>query len=342
MLSRVAEALYWMSRYIERAEDITRMLSVNFDAMLETELEDEQLGWLPLIAASADQQIFHACFDKASAATATEFLLWHPANTNAVLACIMRARENARTVREQISSEMWAHINRLYFMVQDVNRAEVLRGPHEFFVQVRDGSQAFQGITTATMTHGEAYDFIQLGKFIERATETVYTLDMKYAVVNTLREGSPEANIQLIAMLKSCSAFEPFRRSHAAQMQAWRVAEYLLLSQEFPRAVCFCLHHCLEYVNAICGSRAEPVVTGLGRTTAGQLTPPQRAFGRLGAELEYLDIHEVLGDRFHGYLDQLQHRIGLAGEEVARTFFNTQVILPEAERQPSQQQQQQQ
>ena len=341
MLSRVAEALYWMSRYIERAEDITRMLSVNFDAMLETRLEDEQLGWLPLIAASADVDLFRACFDHANAATASEFLIWHPANVNGVLACIHRARENARSVREQISTEMWAHINRLYFLIKDVNRADVLRGPHDFFAAVRDGSQAFQGITAATMTHGEAYEFIRLGMHLERATETVYTLDMKYSVVNTLAEGSPEANIQLIAMLKSCSAFEPFRRSYASQLQAWRVAEYLLLSAEFPRAVCFGLNHCLMSVNTISGMGLG-ISLGMNRPAPGALTAPQRSFGRLAAELEYLDIHEVLGAAFHPYLHSLAQRITAAGEDVARAYFNTQVILAEPDMQPPQQQQQQQ
>lgn len=339
MLSRVAEALYWMSRYIERAEDITRMLSVNFDATLETRVEDEQLGWMSLIAANADADRFHDLFGKADARSATEFLLWHPANPNAVTACINRARENARSVREQISTEMWEHINRLYFLLRDINRGEVLRGPHTFFVEMRDGSQAFQGITNATMIHGEAYQFIELGKYIERAVETVYTLDMKYAVVNTLREGSPEANIQLIAMLKSCSAFEPFRRTHAAQLQAWRVADFLLLDREFPRAVLFCLDRSLHSVNTISGGSGGPGLTTASRPIPSQLTPPQRAFGRICAELEYLDIHEVLGDALHPYLEQISHRIDAAGEEIARTYFNTQLILPDQAMQPAQQQQ---
>jgi uncharacterized alpha-E superfamily protein len=338
VLSRVAESMYWMSRYIERAEDITRMLSVNFDAMLESGLEDEQLGWLALIVASADVDMFHSCYDQVNATNVTEFLLWHPSNANAVLACINRARENARSIREQISSEMWAHINRLYFLGREMDRAEVLRGPHQFFAQIRDGSQAFQGITMATLTHGEPYEFIQLGKYIERASETVRTLDMKYGVVNLLREGSPEANIQLVAMLKSCSAFEPFRRSYAEQLQAWRVAEYLLLSREFPRAVSFCLDHCLICINAISGTSTS----GTRPPMSAQLTAPQRAFGRICAELEYLDIQSVLGTHFHEYLHQLLQRIDHAGEEVSRTFFNTQVILPEATDQPPQQPQQQQ
>ena len=341
MLSRVADALYWMSRYIERAEDITRMLSVNFDAMLGSGLEDEQLGWLRLVGASADRTTFQRCFPHATAAAATEFLLWHPDNVNAVMACVTRARQNARMVREQISSEMWEHINRLYFLVKDVNRSEVLQGPYAFFARVRDGSQAFQGIAAATMTHGEPYEFIQLGRHIERASETVSTLHMKYVVVNTLKDGSPEANVQLVAMLKSCSAFEPFRRTYAAQLQAWRVAEYLLLSPEFPRAVRFCLAHGLESVNAISRAGTGDEAAPGARPAPRQLTGPQRALGRICAELEYLDIHDVLGEPFHEYLHQLLRRIDAAGEEVARTFFSTQVILPELDARAAQQQQQQ-
>jgi uncharacterized alpha-E superfamily protein len=336
MLSRAAESLYWMSRYIERAEDITRLLSVNFETALEAHLDSKEAGWKAIITASGDETPFRASFSQFTARNVAEYLLWHPANPNAVAACINRARENARAAREQISTEMWEHINRLYFLVKDTNRGKALRGPHAFFEQVRDGSQAFQGITTATMMHGEPYEFIQLGKYSERAAETLFVLDLKFATVNALKPGSPEAAVQLIAMLKSCSAFEPFRRAFAAQMQAWRVADYLLLNREFPRAVLFCLTRGMRSMSTISNAN-EP---GASRPAALPSATAPRALGRLVAELEYLDIHEVLGEGFRAYLNQLQRRINAVGEEVARSYFNTQVILPDASPQPAQQQQQ--
>jgi uncharacterized alpha-E superfamily protein len=332
MLSRVAESLYWMSRYIERAEDLTRILAVNFLAQLDASQPDSPLAWQPLVAITGDEALFRECFGEFNAQTVTEFCLWHPANSNAVTACLTRARENARGVREQISSEMWEYLNRLYFLIRNADRAAVLNGPHEFFRQMRDGSQAFQGITAATMTHGEAFEFIQLGQYHERASETVRILDVKYAAANTLPEGSPEAALQLIATLKSCSAFEPFRKTHAAQLQAWRVAEYLLLNREFPRAVAFCLQRCLRAVNALAADPARPAPGGLP-------SGPQRAMGRMCAELDYVDILDLLRGNFHVYLNDLLKRINLAGDEITRAFFNTQVILPDPRAQQAQQQQ---
>ena len=331
MLSRVAESLYWMSRYIERAEDITRILTVNFHALLETRLEDTQQGWQSLVAITGDDPLFRQCFGEYNARTVSEFLLWHPANPNAVMACLTQARENARSVREQISIEMWEHINRLYFIIKEVNRSAVLRGPHDFFSQVRDGSQAFQGVTDATLTHGEGYEFIQLGKYLERAEKTVRILDVKYAAVNTLKEGTPEASLQLVAMLKSCSAFEPYRREHASLLLTARVAEYMLLSQNFPRAVLYCLLRAQRAVNTLGAETAQP---------ANQATSSSRTLGRMCAELQYLDIQDVLGEKMHPLLIRLLRWMNLVGDEITRGYFNTQVILPGPRSQQQQQQQQ--
>ncbi len=140
MLSRVAESLFWMARYIERAEDLTRLLAVNFNALLDTHSPEDALqGWQPLVNITGDEELFAADYQQTNAESVIDFLLWHPLNPNAVTACINRARENARSVREQISSEMWEQINRLYFLVRDANRAAVLANPSEFF-QVRSAT----------------------------------------------------------------------------------------------------------------------------------------------------------------------------------------------------------
>jgi uncharacterized alpha-E superfamily protein len=331
MLSRVAESLYWMSRYIERGEDLTRLLTVNFLALLDTGYGDGARGWEPIIAITGDAELFRSQFEKTDSGTASEFILWHPANPNAVVACINKARENARGVREQVSSEMWEHLNRLYFLVKDADHEAVLRGPHEFFAQIRSGSQAFQGVTAATMTHGEGYEFLQLGRYLERAEKTVRILEVKYADVSGLRDGSPEASLQLIALLRSCSAFEPFRRTAVGQLQTSRVAEFLLLSRDFPRAVLFCLNRCQRSLALIGAGPEAPAAT--------RQEGPERALGRLVAELQYLDVAEVLGAGMRPYLDSLLKRINGVHNEVTRTYFNTQVILPDPR--PQQQQQQQ-
>jgi len=328
MLSRVAETLYWMSRYVERAEDITRILTVNFNTELDAKVQDSQDVWRPIISLTGDEKLFSSHFDEYSARTVSEFLLWHSANQNAVTTCITLARENARSVREQISSEMWEHINRLYFLVRDLKREIGSRGPYEFFDQIRVGSQAFQGITTETMAHGEAYEFIQIGKHLERADKTVRIINVKYEAVNRL-SGGPEVSLQLIAMLRSCSAFEAFRKTQASQLHAARVAEFLLLSQEFPRAVSYCLQRALRSVNLISGDGGSK----------RNLLSPQRTLGRICSELGYLEIDEVLDQNMHPYLDRLLVSLNEAGIEITRTYFNTQVIAT-AQHPPRQQQSQ--
>jgi len=326
MLSRVADALYWMSRYVERAEDITRILTVNFHTLLDAKTEDAQ-AWSPIIAITGDEETFSRNFEECNARNVSEFLLWHPANPNAVTTCITLARENARSVREQVSSEMWEHLNRLYFLVRDIKREISARGPYEFFDKIRHGSQAFQGITNETMTHGEAYEFIQLGKHLERADKTVRIIDVKYASVNLLSEG-PDTSVQLIAMLRSCSAFEAFRKTQLSQLQAGKVAEFLLFNEEFPRAVAYCLQRALRSVSLMSGDGKHPV-------------GPHRSLGKVCSELDYTDIDEVLGPNMHTYLDRLLGQMNQAGDDITRTYFNTQVILP-SEYPPRQQQSQQQ
>jgi uncharacterized alpha-E superfamily protein len=329
MLSRVAESLFWLARYIERAEDITRLLAVNFNALLDVHPLAAQRGWQPVVAMTGDEALFAEVYGAADAQHAIEFLLWHPLNPNAVTACITRARENARGVREQISSEMWEQLNRLYFLVKDADRAAVLRSPNEFFQQVRDGSQAFQGVTLATMTHNEPYEFIRLGTHLERADKTVRILDARYGDVRGLADSSADAALQLIALLRSCSAFEPFRRAQGYSLQADRVMEFLLLNREFPRAVLFCVNRSLQSLEMLGETPSQPKVEH-----------PRRVLGRLSADLEYLAITEVLGDEMGKFLDGLLLRLNVAGDSIARTYFNTSVILPDER--PRQQQQQQQ
>jgi uncharacterized alpha-E superfamily protein len=315
-----------MSRYVERAEDITRILTVNFHMLLDAKTEDAQ-AWEPIIDITGDGDLFNGTYSECNARNVSEFLLWHPANPNAVTTCINHARENGRGVREQISSEMWEHLNRLYFLVKDIKREISARGPYEFFDKIRHGSQAFQGITNETMNHGEAYEFIQLGKHLERADKTVRIIDIKYASVNKLAEG-PESSLQLIAMLRSCSAFEAFRKAHLSQLQPAKVAEFLLFNQQFPRGVDYCLQRALRSITLMSEDSKHP-------------SGPHKALGRMCSELDYLDINEVLGANMHPFLNRLLSKINQAGDEITRTYFNTQVILP-AEYPPRQQQAQQQ
>lgn len=330
MLSRVAESLYWMMRYIERAEDLSRLLAVNFNALLDAQPSDARLGWESLVRINGDDTLFKDLYAEANAQSVIQFLFWEPLNTNSVAACITNARENARGVREQITSEMWEAVNRLYFLTRNAERADMQTNPTEFFRLVRDRAQAFQGITSATMTHGEPYRFIQLGLFLERADKTARILDAKYLYLNRFSQTSSEISLQLIALLRSCAAFEPYRRASAVQLDMENVVEYLLLSREFPRAVLFCLNVCLRTFEVIGEDSAIPVKSD----------SPRRTLGRLVADLEYLDMQEVLGENMNPFLSRFLVRLNSIGDDISRTYFNTSIILPDER--PRQQQQQQQ
>jgi uncharacterized alpha-E superfamily protein len=314
VLSRVADSLYWIARYMERAEDTSGLLHVNFHALLDTNVADHPEAWRQLIRITGQEALFAKHADVASARTVSEFLLWHPKNPDSVVANITRARENARGVREQVTTDMWQHLNRLYFSVRDVNKEAVLRAPHGFFARIRQSSHAFQGITKATMPHGEAYEFIELGTHLERAVQTARIVNIKHGVIAKSPPGGPAEAALLVALLKSCGAFEAIRKRESSQLQPQRVAEYLLLDRDFPRAVLFCLDTCLRAVTLISGDTGDP----------------QRALGRLCAQLAFFDHRELHARPIHELLNPLIYNIEAAGEEITRTYFHSRVVALDA------------
>jgi uncharacterized alpha-E superfamily protein len=310
MLSRVAESLYWTARYLERAEDVTRLLDVNFHALLDAQVEDRGQTWQQLLALLGDEPLYREHFDEYTAATVADFLLWHPGNPNAVASCVTQARENARSVREQISGEMWEAINRLFLLVRSANRATASRGPHGFFTQLREGAHLFQGATEATMVHGEPHEFIRLGFHIERATMTVRLVAARYPVAIALPEDTPARSTELIGLLKSCSAFEAYTKQIGTTLEPWPIAEFLVRSPDLPRAVLYCLRTCLGSVE---------------RISAGD-SPPRRILGRLCAELEYEEVQDLSGAAVRSSLAALLAGIHEAGSAITTAYFSSRVL----------------
>jgi uncharacterized alpha-E superfamily protein len=324
-----------MARYVERAEDLTRVLAVHALALIDLPGRDAERAFRALVAFLGDEETYAGSFTRYDGRSVGEYFLFHQGNPSSVVGSIARARENARAVREQISTEMWEHLNRLYFSVKDLRADDFAQAPYEFYRRVRDGSQAFQGITHATMTHNEAYFFLQLGKHLERASQTVRVLGMRYAAVSALEDGSPGATLELIAMLKACSAFEPFRQAAGSHLTTARVAEFLLTHRHFPRAVLFCLKSCADALGHI----AEPT----GRLPAAvRAARPRQLLGRLCADLEFLEIGDVLGEAMPPFLDGLLRRVHEVGDELAKTYFSTRLVIPRPRALPGPQEQQQQ
>src|SRR5262249_12498545 len=206
MLSRVAESLYWMARYVERAELVSRLLHVNFHTLLDADQPDRGDAWRRLLLLGGNDVVFREHFDEYTAQAVTEFLLWRPENPDAVVACVARARDNARGVRDQITSEMWEELNRLHLLLVTNPPGGHTRPERELFVRVRDGSHGLQGLIRSTLPRGEAYEFLELGAHIERADFTARILAVEYPVVAVLPQDSREETVRLTALLKSCGA----------------------------------------------------------------------------------------------------------------------------------------
>lgn len=311
MLSRVAESLYWMARYVERAEDVTRLLDVNFHALLDAQVEDRGQAWQQIVSLLGVDSLYREHFDDYAATSVAEFLLWHPGNPSAVAACVAQARENARSVREQISGEMWQAINGLYLLVRRANRRVVSRGPHAFFTDLRDGAHLLQGATEATMVHGEPHEFIQLGFHLERASTTARLVGARYPVAVGLAGDAQAQSSELIGLLKSASAFEAYVKQRGTALEPWPIADYLIRSPDFPRAVLYCLRTSLDSVE---------------RISIGD-SPPRRMVGRLCADVEYADVRDVGAETVRSSVARVLAGIHEAGEAIATEFFSSQALL---------------
>ncbi|MCG9128304.1 alpha-E domain-containing protein [Candidatus Poribacteria bacterium] len=215
MLSRVAESIYWMSRYIERTENVARFVDVNLQLLLDQPV-GIQAQWEPLVATTGDDDLFYSKYGEPTHETVIKFLTFDVENPNSIISCLRAARENARSIRENISSVMWEQINDTYLMVTETPEEWVMTEPHQFFTDIKIASQLFIGQTDNIMSHGEGWHFCQLGRLIERAEKTSRIVDVKYFILlpSVVDVNSSFDDIQWGALLHSASAFEMYRRTH--------------------------------------------------------------------------------------------------------------------------------
>ncbi len=311
MLSRVAEAVYWMCRYIERAENVARFVDVNLHLMLDLiVMEHEQ--WLPLVKVTGDEEFFTSRYADSTRENVVSFLTLDSQYPNSIVSCLRAARENARTVREVISSEMWEQVNRAYLTIRDAETdGSIWDRPHEFFDTVKRNCHLFTGLQTDTMSHGEAWHFGRLGRLIERADKTSRILDVKYFLLLPRAEyvGTPYDNIQWAAVLKSASAHEMYRKRYHRIGPA-QVIEFLVFDREFPRAINYCLTKADESLHVITGN--APKVSSC---------KAERILGKLCADLQFADVNEIVDRGVHEYLDAFQARLNAVGDSIFITFF---------------------
>lgn len=310
MLSRVAESIYWMSRYIERAENVARFVDVNLHLMLDMPI-GMQTQWEPLVATTGDDEAFAERYGDASRESVIRFLTFDTENPNSITSCLRAARENARSVRENISSEMWEQLNDAYLLVTNTSEEWAMAEPHEFFRDTKLASHLFMGLTDNVMSHGEGWHFSQLGRLIERADKTSRIVDVKYFIllpsvwdVNTSFD-----DIQWGALLHSASGFEMYRRTYGL-ISPDNVVAFLLLDREFPRSVLYCLSKAEKSLHAISSTPLETFSNSA-----------EQRLGQLRAEFAYAQVKQVLSSGLHEFLDAFQIKLNSVGDDIHKTFF---------------------
>jgi uncharacterized alpha-E superfamily protein len=338
MLSRVADALYWTSRYVERAENVARFIDVSLNLMLESSAHGER-DWASLVLTTGDQEFFEKKYGTATPANVTQFLTFDAEYSSSIWSSVSRARENARSVRDIISREMWQELNEFYLMVQQAARpAAQPEDLIDFCARVKRAGIYFEGVTNATLSRGEAYHFATIGRMLERADKTSRILDVKYFLLSPQAQAAaPLTQLQSqsqsqsqgaqtqaqtqngvdtnadqggwTTLLNSASALQMYRQIwHVTTPES--VSEFLLLDRHFPRSILRCVRRAQESLHSVSG-----VPSGSFESEA------ERLVGRLRSELEYAKIEEIMEQGLHEYVDGLQGQLNEVGAAVSAQFF---------------------
>jgi uncharacterized alpha-E superfamily protein len=320
MLSRVADLIYWMSRYVERAENVARVIDVNLQLVLDAPAGGEE-QWHSLVTATGDEADFGRRYRRATQENVLAFLTFDPLNPNSILSCLQSARENARGIREVISSDMWFQANCFYLMVKSAAAApKDLNSAIEFFHEVKLASQLFAGVADATMTHGAGWHFLQIGRLLERADQASRILDVYAGAPAESRPeaGAPADLLPWGAVLRSASAFEMYCKQ-CGRVSPPDVVRFLMLDREFPRSILFCLRSAQSSLRLISGTPANTF-----RNT------PEKLLGRLCSEHEFMTADGILDGGLHQYIDEFQTKLSRAAQAISERFFDFQPVLAPA------------
>ena len=314
MLSRVADSIYWLNRYVERAENVARFLEVNLNLSLDdpSGLSEQ---WRPLVTTTGDLKFYQSLYEDFSGERVINFLTFDRQYPNSIVSCVKAARDNARSIRDVISSTMWEQLNDFYLLVTESKPEASLSEVAEFLGSVKQSSHSFNGVMDATMSHNEGWHFGRMGRYMERADKTSRILDVKYFLLLPGKEsiGTPIDELGWIALLKSASAYEMYRQSLCSskhRITPAGVANFLILDSEFPRSIRFCLREAEFSLRQITGSSP-----GCWDYSCEQM------LGRLQSKLAYQTIDEILQNGLHEFLDDLQHLMNAVDREIFETFF---------------------
>ncbi len=312
MLSRVADSIYWLNRYIERADNYARFLDVNVNLTLDLP-PDMPEQWQPLVFAAGDRDLFDRTYGEYTKTNVLRFLIEDKRNPSSIYSCLFKARENARTIRDWLSLDIWEHVNDFFMEVREkVTDIEGLtRDPLPFTDAVHRGCLFFYGLADTTVSHSEGWHFGTLGRMIERADKTSRLLDVKYFILlpRVTDIGGSFDLLQWSSVLKSASAFEMYNRSFDS-IGPMQIAQFLLLDEEFPRSVRFCLSRAEESLRRISGAD--------GRSFSNSA---EKVIGQFRSQLDYTDINEIFNQGLHQYLDSLQLKLNEIDDALYETYF---------------------
>lgn len=313
MLSRVADSLYWMSRYLERADHVARQLDVHLTIVPEQASEAARRRRARLITFLVGEN--YAGPPVNNDYELAELLTFDLDNTNSIVACVQLARENARQVREQINSQMWEQLNQLYLSVEEASLERLWAGqPHLFYHGLNQEVYRFQGITDSRVCRDQGWHFVQLGRYLERAVAMAQVLDAEFRdrYGGSLRAGAGDASgyLEWIGLLRGCAAYEAFSKVYTTDLDPRNIAEFLLLNDTFPYSVHFAMDAMLDSLEVI-----------------GQMTETSKAArvyrlaGRLHALADYAQIDEIMTSGLGSYLLDIRHKCGEIHDAIYQTYI---------------------
>lgn len=319
MLSRVADSLYWINRYVERAENLSRFVEVSEAMALDCPPGSAE-PWQPLIDASGDRELFDHLYPSGGPEQVVEFLVKAEANPSSIVNCIALARENARQIRDVITTEMWEQINGLYWTLLE-SESFWHQPPQEQLREIRRGCQLFYGITDATLSRDLSWQFSRLGRLIERADKTTRILDVKYFLLLPSPEevGGVLDELQWISLLRTAGAYQMFRQSQQGVIAPRAVAAFLLLDPSFPRSVRYCLDRIHETLQVVA---ASPV--------PGKPDALECLSGLTRARWSYTGIDELIAGGLHEAIDALQQDLNSLHELIHSRYFVLPSLAPAA------------
>ena len=309
MLSRVADRIFWMSRQMERAENMARILGVTSDLAVFGSKEVRQQNLIAPLTITGTAEDFFAQHGAVTLKSLIEFLALNDASASSIYSCLRLARESAHEVRWQITSEMWETLNATWLEMRGLRRAKLDgAAAMKFFDWVKERSHLFRGVTYGTIVRGEAFDFSRIGTFLERADNTARILEVKYHLLlpSVADVGGALDYYQWAALLRSVSSFETYRALYRDQILPIRVAELFILERRMPRSLAACF---------------DQITVALGRTRGQQDAPAKRLASELNARLTHANIEEIFQGGLHEYLESCLEDFAELGSRIQRAYL---------------------